>query len=352
MAKNCQLIDPLAGEVSSVSAGDSNYNDLPHCTWPEKMKILRLTGVALALSLPCVAQQRANLPQGTRSVLVNVLDAHGNAVRDLTKEDFRVSVNGKYVPVLDARYSLAPRRIVVLLDMSGSMTDASSRKWQIAQHAVDDLLTQTPRDVPITLLTFASTVLDVFASSQSRTEIDHWLKEGPGQKPKLKSPRKTALFDAVLQALKLLNPVQPGDTIYAITDGEDNASEASAKRTEAALLQADVRLFVFLLNDGEQVTGEVGEKRYSFLSLVDDSGGFLFGLKRRQTPFRDYVYDRTNMERITTETSELNILVLGFWTLDLAPSDLSKKSKLTMELVRRKPRENLRLIYPRELFAP
>jgi hypothetical protein len=287
-------------------------------------------------------------------VLVNVLDAHGDAVRDLTKQDFRVSVNGRQIPVLDAQYSLAPRRIVVLLDMSGSMTEALSKKWQIAQHAIDDLLTQTPGDVPIALLTFAGTVLDVFDSPQSRTEIDRWLKEGPGQKPKLKYPAKTALFDAVLQALKLLNPVQGGDIIYAITDGDDNASEASAARTKAALLQADVRLFAFLLTESEHVAPEEEGKRYSLLSMVEDSGGFVFGLTGRQKPFSDYVYDRTNSERIMAVTRELNILVSGFWKLDLAPSGLSKNSKLRMELVRRneKPRRNLTLIYPRELFAP
>lgn len=36
------------------------------------------------------ARQSANSSPETRSVVVNVFDAHGNAVRDLTKENFRV----------------------------------------------------------------------------------------------------------------------------------------------------------------------------------------------------------------------------------------------------------------------
>jgi len=37
-----------------------------------------------------------------------------------------VRLNGK--PVVDARYNLAPRRIVVLLDMSGSMTGEEGQR--------------------------------------------------------------------------------------------------------------------------------------------------------------------------------------------------------------------------------
>jgi hypothetical protein len=57
---------------------------------------------------------------------------------------------------------------------------------------------------------------------------------------------------------------------------------------------------------------------------------------------------------ITAETRELNILVNGFWTLDLELSGLSKKNKMKLELVggKEKPRADLTLIYARELFAP
>src|SRR5262245_48190564 len=122
--------------------------------------------IALILVYSSFAQQT---PTGqTRTLLVNVLDRQGNAVRDLSKENFRVHVNGKPVVVMDAAYSTAPRRIVVLLDMSGSMAGDSdrSKKWQIVREAVSDLLEQTPPDVPIALLTFSDHVHDVFDLSQ------------------------------------------------------------------------------------------------------------------------------------------------------------------------------------------
>jgi hypothetical protein len=41
------------------------------------------------------------------------------------------------------------------------------------------------------------------------------LRQSGGKQPK----SKTALFDAILERLTLLQPFQTGDTIYAITDG-------------------------------------------------------------------------------------------------------------------------------------
>jgi hypothetical protein len=106
------------------------------------------TLILLALFSSGLAQQAPNpeATPATRPVLVNVFDLHGKAVRDLTKDNFRVRVNGKPAVVLDARYSLAPRRIVVLLDMSGSMAgESDNKKWRIAREAVEDFLAQTPQ---------------------------------------------------------------------------------------------------------------------------------------------------------------------------------------------------------------
>jgi hypothetical protein len=164
-----------------------------------------------AFFCPGFAQQVPNSLKAKRPVVVNVLDVHGDPVRDLAKENFRLRLNGKPVEVLDARYIFAPPRIVILLDMSGSMTEETgSAKWRIAREAVGDLLTATPTGVPIAMLTFTSNVRDIFDFFNSRSVVTNWLSKGPGQEPKLKYPARTALFDAILAGLKFLSPVQPG----------------------------------------------------------------------------------------------------------------------------------------------
>jgi hypothetical protein len=111
---------------------------------------------------------------------------------------------------------------------------------------VRELLAQAQDDVPIAMLTFARDVRDVFDFPSSRTNFTKWLEEVPAQRPTLKHQAKTALFDAILEGLKLLGATQPGDAIYAATDGGENASHTTVVQTKAALLPSGVRRFTFL----------------------------------------------------------------------------------------------------------
>ncbi len=98
----------------------------------------------LLISASCAFAQTSP-PAPSRAIVVNVLDQSGNAIKDLTKDNFRIKINKQPVQVLSASYELAPRRMVVLLDMSGSMGgSADTKKWKIAREVIEDLLTQTP----------------------------------------------------------------------------------------------------------------------------------------------------------------------------------------------------------------
>jgi hypothetical protein len=328
-------------------------------------KVLAAVIILPAFFCPGFAQQVPNSSKGKRSVVVNVLDVHGNAVRDLAKENFRLRLNGKPVEVLDARYTFAPRRIVVLLDMSGSMTqEAGSAKWRIAREAVDDLLTATPTDVPIAMLTFTSNVRDTFDFSTSRSVITNWLSKGPGQQPKLKFPARTALLDAILAGLKVLSPIQSGDAVYLITDGGDNVSQATLVQTEAALLDSGARLFALLFDlplpapDDDPVTvTQEQEERVPFRNMVNYSGGSVFSIAGRRlnraSADYEYTYDEENRKTLNLYTKELNVQVNGFWTLDLTEPSSNKGSRMNVEVVdhKGKTRKDVRVTYSRMLSA-
>ncbi len=228
------------------------------------------------LSLCAFAQTPASIP--TRSILVNVLDRSGNAVRDLTKDNFLVTINKQPAAVLGAEYSLAPRRIVVLLDMSGSMGGSQdTEKWRIAREAVEDLFAQTPADVPIALLTFSDHVQDVFDFRESRLAISRWFDAGPTQHRYLKG--RTALLDAIVVSVRMLQPFRAGDAIYAITDGGDNSSHVSLDHAKAVLRESGVRLFGFLFAERSPV-GDVD----LLVEMAGDSGGFVFGMSGKGAP--------------------------------------------------------------------
>ena len=300
-----------------------------------------------------VAKDISDPTPGPSSVIVNVFDEHGISIRDLTKDNFRVRLNGKPVAVLHARYTTAPRRIVVLLDISSSMTEHGEAKWNIAREAVKDLLTQTPKAVPIAMLTFADGVRDVFNFSQSREAIAEWLN-GAVQRSVVKF-RKTALFDAILEGLKQLGPVQLGDAMYAITDGADNASRKSDEQTKAALLQSQVRLFSFFF--AEPLGPDLErEKRNLFLSVVVDSGGCSVGSSHGNPfgplPILNYVYDDDSREKLNVWTQWLSLQVNEFWTLDLdaPPSDKKRNVKLDVVSANEKGKKGVGLTYARSLM--
>lgn len=328
------------------------------------VKVFAPAMILPAFLWPGFAEQAPNSTKAKRSVEVNVVDVHGDTVRDLAKQNFRLRLNGKPVEVLDARYTFATRRIVVLLDMSGSMTEeAGSAKWRIAHEAVADLLTATPTDMPIAMLTFTSNVRDTFDFSSSRSVIMNWLSKGPGQQPKLKFPARTALLDAILAGLRFLSPIQSGDAVYLITDGGDNVSQATLVQTEAALLDSGARLFALLFDvplpapdDDTIAVAQERDGQDSLRKIVEDSGGSVFtipGLRRQHRRDFEYTYDKENRAKLKVYTKELNDQVNRFWTLELAEPSTNKESRITVEVVDHEGRrKDVGVTYPRMLSAP
>jgi hypothetical protein len=293
-----------------------------------------LVSLLLTLATSCLAQAA---PATTRSILVNVFDSTGRPVPGLSKESFRVSINGNPVPVVDAKFSVSPRRIVLLLDMSGSMTgERDDVKWRLVRQALQDFLDVTPPDVPIAFLPFALQVLEVSDFAAGRNGIERLLQQGPHDARKIKHGQ-TALWDAVLRGLKILDPYQRGDSLFVITDAGDNASKASAKNADEMLLRSGTRLFALLFNDFSQTEeGRWGQN--SFKELVADTGAVSFEMTGREypgKPFWDSVYDynAANLDKLKAYTRTLSLQIYGFWILDLAVPISNKQRKINLEIV-------------------
>ena len=323
-----------------------------------KRSLLVGSVLVVACGFLTAAQPAPN--QSARSLLVNVLDRNGNPVRDLTKDSFRVKVNGHPTAIVEAKYVAAPRRVVVLLDTSNSMSgnNPGSNKWRIAREALEDLLKETPAEEQIALLTFSTKVNDVIGFSQGRAAIADWLKGEPSQGSNLKG--YTAFFDAVGEATKLLQPSRSGDAVYAITDGGDNRSRTSSNNARKVLLGSGIRLFVFLLALPLQ-SEEERSGRESVMELAQATGGFsvVFGLlghpteSEYQSSFElAYTYDERVREKIRLYTQSVNTEVNGFYTLNLeGPLDSRREEKVFLNVADRsgRSRKDLAFTYPKAL---
>jgi Mg-chelatase subunit ChlD len=207
-----------------------------------------LAASLLLAALPARGQEQS--PPGSclrRTVLANVIDRQGFPVDGFGRDHFRASFRGEPVQIVSAEMDARPRRIVVVLDASGSMI-ASPTKWDVARRAAGDLVALVPAENATALITFGDRVYDRVELTRNPLEALTRIEGISDNQPKKgKVGGRTALFDALLEALSALSPPAPGDVIYLITDGGANAGKSNRKQAEGALLASGTRVFVFAL---------------------------------------------------------------------------------------------------------
>ena len=305
------------------------------------------TLVPLICAIPLPAQVSPPCPS---TLIVNVIDGNGRPEPDVPKESFRVRINGHSATVRAAEYKMLARRIVLLLDRSGSMSgNLSKNKWSIAGTAAQDLISLASSQVPIAVVAFSEKVNGTVGFDRGRALVNDELKRVLENTADLKG--HTALYDAILAGIEMLRPVQMGDAIYVITDGGDNVSKANGAMVRRALLENSVRLFTFLL--GDPLTPEEASGADAIRELTRDTDGFLFGAAASSlfiASQRTFRFDPRAVKDIKLQTVGLENAVNGFYTLNIdgTPNE-SRSSHLSVEVVddRGKPRKDLRLIFPR-----
>ena len=317
-----------------------------------------LVGMVHAQSLQDCEQQ---------SAIVNVIDAHGAQVKNLDSINFRARERGRPVNVLFAgRRSDPGARVTVLLDVSASMAATKdSSKWTLARSAASDFVNSAPPQAPISLMAFGAIVSKSFDAAEGRMAILKWLGSGDALP---KPDAKTALYSAILEAVKKLEPTRPGDAIYIITDGGENASGVTRAAVERELLDRGVRLFVFLLNDLYPGSVE-GEGAGELYSLAEASGGLTFtrhlhnpglgsagsgwaGSGFASSEFRGRAFYDPEPQRVIHATTQwAQMAIASFYILTIAARNDAPQEDWKLEAVdlQGKKRKDLTLIYPRKL---
>lgn len=232
-------------------------------------RALAALAIFLLLSAPLLRAEEGSCLR--RTMAVNVHDEEGNRVSGLTPADFRGTFRGQAVRILSVEVDHAPRRIVVLLDISGSMTDRN--KWEVARTMAEDIVLFAPVENSVALIVFAEEVVDRVDFAQGRSAVAEKLTAMANtDEPPYQVKGQTAFFDALQEGISLLDPVRPGDVIYAFTDGGDNRSRSKPREVEKALLSAGVRFFAFIYYDSRrQSEGFLGPALLD--KLIEATGG-------------------------------------------------------------------------------
>lgn len=244
-----------------------------------------LVSVAL-LSVPA---QQEQLPETGAPILrvdtrlvnvpVNVTDAHGMAVPDLTKADFTLREDGKLQRIaIFEREAATPLSIVMAVDTSGSvLTKFRTEKDAAHRFAKDILRNQDEMD----LISFSDESNEIVPFTNDPKRIDQGLNRlGKGE--------DTALYNAVYVASQRLGEAKPDAErrriLVLVTDGGDNPlkREMSYSKAVEAAQRAGVAIYPLIIvpilaDAGRNVGGE-----HALIQMANDTGGKYFYVTEKE----------------------------------------------------------------------
>ena len=228
---------------------------------------------------PCGAQLS---PCSRRTVWASVTDHVGAPIPGLQAVDFQGHYRGKSVQILHVSGDSQKRRVVIMLDASGSQgkDSAAPDLWGLGLKLASDLGARL-EDTDLALVIFNEKIVEKLDFGSGRQKIAARLQQiaADPQYEKANVKGRTAIWDAAVVALDLLGSDGNG-AIYAITDGVDNASKIKQSELRRRLVSGDTRFFSSLImaplgNRGrtpEEIEGPEG-----IWQMAAETGGAVFG---------------------------------------------------------------------------
>jgi VWFA-related protein len=174
---------------------------------------------------------------------VSVMDSKGHTVRDLSKDNFRITENEQEQSIQFVRPEDIPATVGLLIDNSGSMRRKRSDAVNAAMAFAES---SNPQD-EIFIVNFNERVFmglppgTPFTSdlNQLRTALGNTRAEG-----------KTALYDAIALALKHLETgTLQRKALVIISDGGDNASGTTESNVLAMAQQSNATIYTIDIDD-------------------------------------------------------------------------------------------------------
>jgi hypothetical protein len=227
---------------------------------------LFLRAILFLFSCSAVA---SNCPHAT--ILVNVFNRDLKVQSDLQATDLNVELDRRRVQVHSLLPDNRPRRIVLMVDTSGSM-EASQRHtgWGIALPAAAYAVDVVPASASVALVTFSDMPRQESTYFESPKVVGAKVLDLNRRQPQ----GATRLFDSIHQVLVGFTELHSGDAIYVVTDGGDNKSRISQVKLRQELIARGVRLFAFLvLRPTEAQTEEEVTGSFQVGNLAEFTGG-------------------------------------------------------------------------------
>jgi VWFA-related protein len=174
------------------------------------------------------------------SVTATVVDREGNLVAGLPAEAFEIFEEGERQTITQFTNERVPVSLAVLLDVSDSMF---GQRLVDARAAVERFLF---------VLLDKSDEFSVVAFNHQPHALTNWTQTADVVKAAmatLKPFGSTALYDAVLSALPMMNTrTKQRASVLIISDGADTASDAALREVRSALVRSDAFVYAIAID--------------------------------------------------------------------------------------------------------
>jgi VWFA-related protein len=183
------------------------------------------------------------------AVQFEVRQGDGSFLLDATRDEFRVTEEGKDVKVLEFQAPRTreeiPTTIVLVVDHSGSM--AQENRMGALKQAVASFLEKLPEGSRVAVVGFSSNVKTLCPFTTDRERVRRAVN-------RLEPGGSTRFYDAVVAALELLDEQSGRRALLALTDGQDTDSqEAKLDTAIAAARRLGLPVYTLGLGNEEEI---------------------------------------------------------------------------------------------------
>jgi len=286
--------------------------------------------------------------RSTQVLTLVIRDRQGRFVTDIQPN--QIVIKGQPASVQRLELDNAPRRILLLLDTSGSMGNYKSVSWSnVAQFAIQFTLQRKGDDL-IGLDTFAEKdqILVPF-TMDSQLVVRHI-------KALTSSGRGRTMLGLALSEISARREdgLRFGDAIILVSDGErSDADKTNFAQLRDDLTRAGIRICLVRVPPimGPGVTAEASNAS----GFVKETGGMEFDVINPLNEVQPFVGARVDPETLASTAQTAYAFARTYYRVGLEVSEpIQKPRQLTLEVLDQQKRsmKYLQLNYPRYLLPP
>jgi VWFA-related protein len=233
------------------------------------------------------AQQDATFSTEVRvvSVLASVRTKKGEIIRDLTKDDFSLTEDGRTQTIrYFSRQSDLPLTLGLMVDTSMSQRRVLDAERTASFRFLDQVLREAKDQVFIMQFDMAMILRQALTSSFGKLNDALSYVDTPSRKELgIGSSKGTVLYDAVVKAANEIMKTQNGrKALILLTDGVDVGSDATLTDAVEAAQRSDTLVYSILFSDAGFYSFGGGDGSRALQRMSKETGGGFYEVSKKR----------------------------------------------------------------------